>query len=118
MYILDGYVDEKPLYTQDLRRKTPKDFIAEHVEWLSDEGLAILSMEDEAEEGTKPASLSSLFVAQPGESSSEGSSNIRKLAERIGAVGTVPGGGDVVAAGQRPLQRSLLRNQRGAGWCS
>ena len=44
-FVLDGYVVEKPLYTQDFRRRTASDFGAEGAEWLIDGSLAILGPE-------------------------------------------------------------------------
>ena len=94
-FILDGYVVEKPLYTQDFRRRTASDFGAESAEWLPDGSLAISTSKSETKNRgaeTTPA-LSSLFVAP-----ADDSSNIRKFDERIGATGAAPGSQAVFAA--------------------
>src|SRR5919202_5055661 len=94
-FTLDGYAVEKPLYTQDFRRRTASDFGAESAEWLPDGSLAVSTSESETKNRgaeTTPA-LSSLFVAPP-----DGSSNIRKFDERIGATGAAPGSQAVFAA--------------------
>src|ERR671932_1286010 len=94
-FILDGYVFEKPLYTQDFRRRTASDFGAESAEWLPDGSLAVSASKSETKnrgaETTTPA-LSSLFVAP-----ADDSSNIRKFDERIGATGAAPGSQAVFA---------------------
>jgi hypothetical protein len=94
-FILDGYVVEKPLYTQDFRRRTASDFGAEGAEWLPDDNLAVLASEDETESRSAKTTLapSSLFVAQ-----SDDSSNARKFAERIGAAGAAPGSQAIATA--------------------
>ena len=96
-FILDGYLVEKPLYTQDFRRRTPpSEFSAEVAEWLPDESLVVLGSE---EGDTKtPLTPSSLFVAQKDDSSSDDSSTVRNLSERAGAAGAAPGSQLVVTA--------------------
>lgn len=42
-FVVDGYVVDKPLYNQDLRRWTTKDFGASRAEWSSREGLTIFA---------------------------------------------------------------------------
>lgn len=42
-FVVDGYVVDKPLYSQDLRRWTTKDFGASRSEWRSPEGLTIFA---------------------------------------------------------------------------
>ncbi|MBV9455236.1 MAG: PD40 domain-containing protein [Rubrobacter sp.] len=94
-FILDGYAVEKPLYSQDFRRRTASDLGAESAEWLPDGSLAVSASKNETQtQGveTKPA-LSSLFVAPP-----EDYSNIRTLDDRIGATGAAPGSQAVFAA--------------------
>jgi hypothetical protein len=98
-FVLDGYVTEKPLYAQSFRRRTASDFGAEQTEWLLDGGLGILSPQDKTENWGAEATLTSnsFFSAQPDYSSSDSSSNVRKLVERVVAAGAVPGGGVIVA---------------------
>jgi WD40 repeat protein len=94
-FILDGYAVEKPLYSQDFRRRTASDLGAESAEWLPDGSLAVSASKNETKSQgveTKPA-LSSLFVAPP-----EDSSNIRTFDDRIGAAGAAPGSQTVFAA--------------------
>src|SRR5215203_3086238 len=93
-FVLDGYVVEKYLHTQDLRSRTAaSDFDALSTEWLSDESLAILGPEDETRDGSVKAATvpSSLLVAYKEGSSSDGSSNVRRLPERVDAAGAAPG---------------------------
>ena len=94
-FILDGYAVEKPLYTQDFRRRTASNFGAESAEWLPDGSLAVSASENETKTQnmeTTPA-LSSLFITPPDDYSS-----IRKFDERIGATGAAPGSQAVFAA--------------------
>ena len=94
-FVLDGYVVEKPLYTQDFRSRTASDFGAEGAEWLIDGSLAILGPKEETEdrEAKTAPTPSTLFAARP-----DDSSNVSKLIEKIGAVGTVTGSQAFVAA--------------------
>ena len=103
-FVLDGYVAEKPLYAQTSLPRTASDFGAGHAEWLSDEGIAILTRQDETgDEGTRtPPTPSSLFDARPDSSSSDGSSDIARSIENVTAVGGVPDGGAVAAVAVTP----------------
>lgn len=103
-FVLDGYVAEKPLYTQTYLPRTASDFGAGHAEWLTDEGLAILTRQDEAGDGgarTTPAP-NSLFDVPPDSSSSDGSSDVARSIEKVTAVGAVPDGGAVAAVAVAP----------------
>jgi Tol biopolymer transport system component len=103
-FVLDGYVAEKPLYTQTYLPRTASDFGAGNAEWLTDEGLAILTRQDEAVDGgagTTPAP-SSLFDVPPDSSSSDGSSDVARSIEKVTAVGAVPDGGAVAAVAVAP----------------
>src|SRR5215203_3163071 len=93
-FVLDGYVVEKYLHTQDLRSRTAaSDFDALSTEWLSDESLAILGPKDETRDGSVKAATvpSSLLVTHKEGSSSDGSLNVRRFPERVDAVGAAPG---------------------------
>lgn len=103
-FVLDGYMAEKSLYAQNFRHRTASGFGAEHAEWLTDEGLAILGQQDEVEASDTKATptLNSLFSVQPdgsssNDSSSDGSSDVSKVIERVTATGAVPGGGAIAA---------------------
>jgi dipeptidyl aminopeptidase/acylaminoacyl peptidase len=96
-FILDGYLVEKPLYTQDFHhRTTPSEVSAEVAEWLPDESLAVLGSEEEDIKTT--LTPSSLFVAQREDSSSDDLSTVRKLSERVGAASSAPGSQLIVTA--------------------
>lgn len=83
-YVQDGYVVDKPLFTQDYtQRRTARDLQAREVKWVSDERLAILApgSETPAEEGPpereperKPGQNDSLY-----ETSSEGEIEIDRI---------------------------------------
>lgn len=98
-FVLDGDVAEKPLYAQSFHRRTANEFGAEHTEWLTDEGLAILSPQNETgDRGARTMpNPSSLFGIRPDGSSSDGSSDIARTIEEVTAAGAVPGGGAVAA---------------------
>lgn len=103
-FILDGYVAEKPLYAQTSLPRTASDFDADHAEWLTDEGMAILTRQDEAgaRDARTPLAPSSLFDVHPDSSSSDGSSDVARSIEKVTAVGAVPGGGAVAAVAVAP----------------
>ena len=103
-FVLDGYVAEKPLYTQTSLPRTATDFGASHAEWLIDEGMAILTWQDEARDGgaRTPPAPSSLFDVRPDSSSSDGSSDVARSIEKVTAVGAVPDGGAVAAVAVAP----------------
>jgi WD40 repeat protein len=103
-FVLDGYVAEKPLYTQDFHRITAKDFGAESTEWLLDGNLVVLSPEDETKDrGVKTTPVpSSLFAAQSDNTSSDGSPSISKLTGKVEAAAVVPDGQSIIAAVATP----------------
>lgn len=103
-FVLDGYVAEKPLYAQTSRPRTASDFGAGNAEWLTDEGMAILSSQDGAgDRSARTAPIPrSLFDVRPGSSSSDGSSDITRSIERVTATGAVPDGGVVAAVAVPP----------------
>lgn len=55
-FVVDGYVVDKPLYNQDLRRWTTKDFGAGSVEWRSTEVLTIFA-ENPSPDTEEPGSV-------------------------------------------------------------
>ncbi len=103
-FILDGYVAEKPLYAQTSLPRTASDFGAGHSEWLTDEGIAVLTRQDEAGAGDvrPPPTPSSLFDVRPDSSSSDGSSDVARSIENVTAIGGVPNGGAVAAVTVAP----------------
>ena len=103
-FVLDGYVAEKPLYAQTSFPRTATDFGAGHAEWLTDEGMAILTRQDEAGDGgaRTPPAPSSLFDVRPDSSTSDGSSDVARSIENVTAVGSVPDGGAVAAVAVAP----------------
>ncbi|MDP8972205.1 MAG: LpqB family beta-propeller domain-containing protein [Actinomycetota bacterium] len=103
-FVLDGYVAEKPLYAQTSLPRTASDFGAGQSEWLTDEGIAILTRQDEAGAGgvRTPPAPNSLFNVRPGSSSSDGSSDVARSIENVTAVGSVPDGGAVAAVTVAP----------------
>jgi len=103
-FVLDGYVAEKPLYAQTSLPRTASDFGAGDAEWLTDEGMAILTRQDEAGAGdaSTPPAPSSLFDVRPDNSSSDGSSDVARSIEKVTAVGAVPDGGAVAAVAVAP----------------
>lgn len=69
-FILDGYVVDKPLDTQDLQRWTTKDFGAEEAEYNSKGGLTILGQNNSSNSGApQPAedsgAVSSIYQTVP-----------------------------------------------------
>src|SRR5919112_1090992 len=98
-FVLDGYVAEKPLYAQTFLPRTASDFDASHAEWLTDEGIAILTRQDDAGDRSAraPPTPSSLFDIRPDSSSSNGSSDVARSIENVTAVGGGPDGGAVAA---------------------
>ena len=103
-FVLDGYVAEKPLYAQVSLPRTASDFGAGHAEWLTDEGIAILTRQDEAGDGgaRTPPAPSSLFDVRPDSSSLDDSSDVARSIENVTAVGGVPDGGAVAAVAVAP----------------
>jgi WD40-like Beta Propeller Repeat len=96
-FVLDGYVVEKPTYAQNFRRKTSYDFGAEQTEWLPDEGLGILSPEGDTDNQDTEPTPSSFFGVQPDSYPTDGSSDVRRLVERVVAAGALPGRGVIAA---------------------
>jgi TolB protein len=103
-FVLDGYVAEKPLYAQTSLPRTATDFGAVYTEWLTDEGMAILTQQNEAGDGGAriPPAPSSLFDVRPDISISDGSSDVVRTIENVTAVGGVPDGGSVAAVAVAP----------------
>jgi Tol biopolymer transport system component len=113
-FVLDGYVAEKSLYAQTYLPRTASDFGAGHAEWLTDEGMAILTRQDEAGAGDArtPLAPSALFDVRPDSSSSDGSSDVARSIEKVTAVGAVPGGGAVAAVAVAPESPGELTSSR------
>lgn len=110
-FVLDGSVVEKPLYTQDLRRRTDQGLFATSADWLSEEDLVVLGSgeKDEARDEGEAGSLS--IVRQ------ENSAEASELAEGVQAAGAQAGGGTVSAVVEVPgmagPETALLRVQEG-----
>ncbi len=91
-FVLDGYVVEKSLYAQDLKRRTAERFSATNVEWLSAENLAVLGSGSRSDSSARDAEPGSLFVSRPNDPLEAA------LAEGVQATGVQASGGAMVAA--------------------
>jgi WD40-like Beta Propeller Repeat len=116
-FVLDGYVVDKPLYTQNFRPITASDFGAEYAEWLPNGDLAVSSPEEGTGDGNTeatPAPGSLLGVRWQG-GSQDDSSSVDRLAENVIAASAAPGGGDiaaVVAASPEPGSTGVVTSSR------
>lgn len=92
-FVVDGYVVDKPLYTQDLRRRTTKDFGAVRVQWSKGNSMMILGADSPSEgqsghESPDDETPLSVYQTLPG----EGSLGVRKVTS--GALAMIPGSED------------------------
>lgn len=100
-FVVDGYVVDKPLYNQDMRRWTTKDFGAGRVEWRSPEGLTIFA------ENPAPDTEESGAVYRTLPKTSFG---VKKIASGALAMSPGPGGeGLVVALETSPYESGIAR---------
>ena len=91
-FVRDGYIVEKSLYAQDLRRRTPEGLSVRNTDWLSAENLAVLGPSSRRGSSTQETEADSLFVARPGEPPTSA------LVEGVQATGAQASGDSVVAA--------------------
>ena len=88
-FILDGSVVEKPLYAQDLRRRTAKGFSATSADWLPGEYLAVSGTST----GAGYEGSGALFAVGP-----DDPPTAEMLVEGVRATGARADGGSIVAA--------------------
>jgi Tol biopolymer transport system component len=84
-FTIDGYVVDKPADSEDLRRWTTRDFVAQDTEWISDDTLTMLG----AAPGSSPPPddpSNSVYRARAGKSSLE----LEKVANRALAMSPGP----------------------------
>jgi Tol biopolymer transport system component len=105
-FTVDGYVVDRPADSEDLRRWTTRDFIAEDTEWISEDTLMILGAPPPS--GTEETP-SSLYRAR----ADEDSPDLEKVDKEVSALG--PGRGGVIFALGRGAFESGLALTRGSG---
>src|SRR5688572_16974081 len=105
-FTVDGYVVDRPTDSEDLRRWTTRDFIAEDTEWIAEDTLMILGAASPS--GTEETP-SSLYRARAEEDSLE----LEKIEKEVSAIG--PGRGGLIAAPDRGAFESGLALMRGNG---
>jgi Tol biopolymer transport system component len=103
-FTVDGYVVDKPTGSGDLKRWTTRDFIAEDMEWISDDILMIRGAAPPS--GTDEIS-SSLYMAQAGEDSLE----LKRVGKEVSAIS--PGRGRLIFALGNGADESRLALTRG-----
>src|SRR5918992_1994734 len=105
-FTVDGYVVDRPTDSEDLRRWTTRDFIAEDTEWISEDTLMILGAASPS--GTEETP-SSLYRARAAEDSLE----LETVEKEVSAIG--PGRGGLIFALGRGAFGSGLALTRGSG---
>ncbi len=105
-FTVDGYVVDRPAGSGDQRRWTTRDFIAQEMEWISDDTLMILGAAPHS--GTDEIS-SSLYRARAGEDSLE----LERVGKGVSAIG--PGKGGLIFAHGPGTHESGLALTRGGG---
>src|SRR5919112_4570288 len=105
-FTVDGYVVDRPAGSGDQRRWTTRGFIAEEMEWISDDTLMILGAAPHL--GTEEIS-SSLYRARAGEDSLE----LERVGKAVSAIG--PGKGGLIFAHGPGTHESGLALTRGGG---
>ena len=105
-FTVDDYVVDRPTDSEDLRRSTTRDFIAEDTEWISEDTLMILGAASPS--GTQETP-SSLYRARADEDSLEP----EKVEKEVSAIG--PGRGGLIFAFGRGTLESGLALTRGSG---
>ncbi|TCJ15142.1 hypothetical protein E0L93_13385 [Rubrobacter taiwanensis] len=99
-YVLDGYVVDKPLFTQDYRRRTARDLGAEEVHWTSGHTLTILAPDQTADTPlSEPlAEVPEIKTRSVYQTSSEGEIEIDRITDRVLAMTPLPPGGYTLAS--------------------
>src|SRR5688500_4141219 len=105
-FTVAGYAVDRPTDSEDLRRWTTRDFIAEDTEWISEDTLMILGAAPPS--GTEETP-SSLYRARADEDSLE----LEKIDKEVSALG--PGRGGLIFALGRGAFESGLALTRGSG---
>src|ERR687890_2361172 len=105
-FTVDGYVVDRPTDSEDLRRWTTRDFIAEDTEWISEDTLMIIGAAPPS--GTEETP-SSLYRTRADEESLE----LEKVEKEVSAFG--PGRGGLIFALGRGAFESGLALTRGSG---
>jgi len=105
-FTVDGYVVDRPTDSEDLRRWTTRDFIAEDTEWISEDTLMIIGAAPPS--GTEETP-SSLYRTRADEESLE----LGKVEKEVSAFG--PGRGGLIFALGRGAFESGLALTRGSG---
>lgn len=105
-YVQDGYVVEKPLFTQDSRRQTTKDLGAEKVEWASSspQVLAILGPDKTPESSIQDnETMKAIYQTLPGREAS-----LKQIAGNIETMSSNSRGNQVIAAATSPSSQNEL----------
>src|SRR5215203_1166532 len=105
-FTVDDYVVDRPTDSEDLRRSTTRDFIAEDTEWISEDTLMILGAASPS--GTEETP-SSLYRARAEKNSLE----LERVEKEVSAIG--PGRGGLIFAIGRGAFESGLALTRGSG---
>jgi Tol biopolymer transport system component len=105
-FTVDGYVVDRPTDSEDPRRTTTRDFIAEDTEWISEDTLMILGATSPSATEETP---SSLYMARADEESLE----LEKVVKEVSAIG--PGRRGLIFALGRGASESGLALTRGSG---
>ena len=105
-FTIDGYVVDRPTDSEELRRWTTRDFIAEDTEWISEDTLMILG---EAPPSGTEENPNSLYRARADENPLE----LEQVEKEVSAIG--PGRGVLISALGRGAFESGLALTRGSG---
>src|SRR5215218_4590854 len=105
-FTIDGYVVDRPTDSEELRRWTTRDFIAEDSEWISEDTLMILGA---ASPSGKEENPNSLYRARADENPLE----LEQVEKEVSAIG--PGRGVLISALGRGAFESGLALMRGNG---
>jgi Tol biopolymer transport system component len=105
-FTIDGYVVDRPTDSEELRRWTTRDFIAEDTEWISEDTLMILGATSPSGTEENP---NSLYMARADENPLE----LEQVEKEVSAIG--PGRGGLISALGRGAFGSRLALMRGNG---
>jgi len=109
-FTVDGYVVDKPLNAGEVRRWTTRDFVAEDVEWTSENGLAIFGLVSDPAAGAGKAKVPrSVYRARP----QEGSPEVEEVATKVLAM--TPGPEGMILALETGASESELALMRDNG---